>query len=47
MSFIQQLNSAFDFVDKLDPQNLFYGIFIFSWIMFLWEYYLSYRQVSL
>jgi STE24 endopeptidase len=45
MSFIQQFNSLFDFFDTLDAEILFYGIFIFSWIMFLWEYYLSFRQV--
>lgn len=45
MSLIQQLNSVFDFVDNVDALTLFYGILTFSWIMFLWEYYLSYRQV--
>ena len=46
MTFIQNLNAAFDFVDRVDAGQLFTGILIFTWIMFLWEYYLSFRQVS-
>ena len=45
MTLIETLNSAFDFVDGIDPKVLFNVIILFTTIMFLWENYLSYRQV--
>ena len=40
-------NSCFDFFDTVDKDKLFFTIIIFVTVMFLWENYLSYRQVSL
>ena len=42
---IENLNSCFDFVDKIDKDDLFNAIIVFSTLMFLWENYLSFRQV--
>lgn len=47
MTFVQSLNSMFDFVDKFDKVTLFYTIVVFFTLMFIWENYLSIRQVSL
>jgi len=44
MTFIETLNSYFDFVDSIDKDTLFYAIIGFMTVMFLWENYLSYRQ---
>ena len=45
MNLIEALNSCFDFVDKIDKNNLYYAIILFTTLMFLWENYLSFRQV--
>ncbi len=45
MTFIAQLNGYFDFVDNFDPETLFYAVLLFCWITFIWEYFLSFRQV--
>jgi hypothetical protein len=46
MSFIETLNSYFDFVDKIDKNDMFSAILIFMTVMFIWENYLSFRQVD-
>ena len=46
MTFIEELNSYFDFVDKIDHVTLFYAIIGFMTVMFVWENYLAFRQVS-
>ena len=45
MSFIETLNSCFDFVDTIKKDTLFFTIIAFMTLMFLWENYLSFRQV--
>ncbi len=46
MTLIEGLNSCFDFVDKIDKNDLFSAIILFTSLMYLWENYLSYRQVT-
>ncbi|CAF1356871.1 unnamed protein product [Adineta ricciae] len=41
---ISTLENCFSFLDKIDPNTLFYLLLIFTWLMSLWEHYLSYRQ---
>ena len=45
MTFIETLNSLFDFVDLISPSAFFNGIICFMTVMFVWENYLTYRQV--
>jgi hypothetical protein len=42
---ISTLEQCFSFLDKIEPNTLFYVLLIFTWIISLWEHYLSYRQV--
>lgn len=46
MSLIENLNSYFDFVNEIDKESMFYSIITFMGIMFVWENYLSFRQVN-
>lgn len=46
MGLIQEINTLFDFVDKIDKDALFYVILGFMGIMFLWETYLALRQYA-
>jgi STE24 endopeptidase len=41
---ISTLEEYFSFLDKIEPNTLFYTLIIFTWIVSLWEHYLSYRQ---
>jgi hypothetical protein len=43
---ISTLEKYFSFLDKIEPNTLFYTLIIFTWIISLWEHYLSYRQVD-
>ena len=43
---ISTLEEYFSFIDKIDPTTLFFGLVAFTWIVSLWEHYLSYRQVK-
>ena len=45
MTFVQSLNSFFEFVDQIDKVYLFYSIVVFRTVMFIWENYLAIRQV--
>lgn len=45
MSLIETLNSSFDFVDAIDKATLFKTVIIFMLLMYVWDTYLSYRQV--
>ena len=42
---ISTLESYFSFLDHIDPSKLFYGMLTFTWLVSMWEHYLSYRQV--
>ncbi|UJR25318.1 hypothetical protein I4U23_006669 [Adineta vaga] len=42
--FVSKLEDCFSFLDKIDSNTLFYALLIFTWIISLWEHYLSYRQ---
>ncbi|UJR23594.1 hypothetical protein I4U23_026583 [Adineta vaga] len=41
---ISVLESYFSFIDRIEPKILFYGLLSFTWILSIWEHYLSYRQ---
>ncbi|CAF0822142.1 unnamed protein product [Rotaria sordida] len=41
---ISTLEQYFSFLDKIEPNILFYGLLSFTWIVSIWEHYLSYRQ---
>ncbi|CAF3437815.1 unnamed protein product [Rotaria sp. Silwood1] len=41
---ISTLEAYFAFLDKIEPKILFYGLLSFTWIVSIWEHYLSYRQ---
>jgi hypothetical protein len=43
---ISTLEEYFSFLDKIEPNTLFYGLLAFTWIVSIWEHYLSYRQVD-
>lgn len=45
-SLIQQFNSFFDFFDGIDKDLMFQVIISFVTVMYIWETYLSYRQVK-
>lgn len=45
-SLIQQFNSLFDFFDAIDKDLMFQVIIGFVTVMYIWETYLSYRQVK-
>ncbi len=45
-TFIQAFNALFDFFDHMDKNWLFQVIIAFVTFMFIWENYLSYRQVA-
>ncbi len=45
-TLLQSFNSLFDFFDDIDKDWLFQVIIGFVTLMFLWENYLSYRQVK-
>lgn len=42
---ISTLEEYFSFLDQIEPNTLFYALIIFTWMISLWEHYLSYRQV--
>lgn len=42
---ISTLEEYFSFLDRIEPNTLFYALIIFTWMISLWEHYLSYRQV--
>jgi hypothetical protein len=44
---ISALENYFSFLDKIEVNALFYGLLSFTWIVSVWEHYLSYRQVYL
>jgi STE24 endopeptidase len=44
MGIFESFNSCFNFVDKIDKNDLFSGIIVFMTLMFVWEYFLSIRQ---
>jgi STE24 endopeptidase len=41
---ISTLEKYFSFIDQIEPTSLFYGLVAFTWIVSMWEHYLSYRQ---
>ncbi|CAF4511459.1 unnamed protein product [Rotaria socialis] len=41
---ISTLEECFSFLDKIEPNLLFYGLLSFTLIVSIWEHYLSYRQ---
>ncbi|CAF5166605.1 unnamed protein product, partial [Rotaria magnacalcarata] len=41
---ISTLEECFTFLDKIEPNVLFYGLLSFTLIVSIWEHYLSYRQ---
>lgn len=44
---VSTLEECFSFLDSIGPEKVFYTLFIFTWVVSLWEHYLSYRQVVL
>ncbi|CAF4390532.1 unnamed protein product [Adineta steineri] len=42
--FISTLEEYFSFLDKIELNTLFYTLLGLTWIISLWEHYLSYRQ---
>ena len=42
---ISMLEEYFSFLDQIEPRTLFYVLLIFTWVIAIWEHYLSYRQV--
>ncbi|CAF1569278.1 unnamed protein product [Rotaria magnacalcarata] len=41
---ISTLEKYFSFLDKIQPDTLFYALILITWIISTWEHYLSYRQ---
>ncbi|CAF0792174.1 unnamed protein product [Adineta ricciae] len=41
---ISALERYFSFIDQIEPTVLFYGLLLCTWILAMWEHYLSYRQ---
>ncbi|CAF1028333.1 unnamed protein product [Rotaria sordida] len=41
---ISILEEYFSFLDKIEPNTLFYVLIIFTWIISIWQHYLAYRQ---
>ncbi|CAF0811135.1 unnamed protein product [Rotaria sp. Silwood1] len=41
---ISTLEEYFSFLDKIEPNTLFYVLLTFTWVISIWEHYLSYRQ---
>jgi len=41
---ISTLEEYFSFLDRIEPNTLFYVLLCFTWIVAIWEHYLAYRQ---
>ena len=47
ISKMATITESYSFLgDYWTPNNLFYSVFIFSWIVFVWDMYVVCRQVS-